>query len=197
MKNGVSSLEISTPSGAQSGNTLIAILALNLNSAQGVSAPAGWTTLPGYPVVRDVTSLWIFQKPASATTTLERFDFPSTNARGVMLAYRGVRSIREAHQLETGYSAATITAPSLTAAANSLIVRIVTLSPVNHVRVAVPRDPLSVRYDSGLTLTMSMLVGDEPRSQAGASGASRFVSQDNDQNGYAEPYTTVTLALEP
>ena len=182
----------------QSGDTLIAVLVVNASISSPVAAPSGWKTLAGYPLDEPgtlVKSTWVFQKTADASTS-NPFSFASTNARGVLLAYRGVRSLREAHRVNSTYTKS-ITTPSLETVKNALVLSIVSLSPVNHERGVFSLQPLTARFDIGPSRDLTIYAADRAQSQTGPSGELRFESRDSSGAAYAGTYTAITLALEP
>jgi hypothetical protein len=196
----ITSLNLTMPSAVQSGDTLIAVVALSAGVTNMVSAPTGWKTLQGYPLTETfalIKSVWVFQKTADANTTSGNlFSFSSTNARGVLLAYRGVRSVREAHRV-SATNVRSLTAPSLETVKGALVLSIVSLSPINHERSVFSLQPLSARFDSGATRDLTLYAADRSQTQTGPSGELRFEARDESGATYPEPYTAVTLALEP
>ncbi len=153
----------------------------------------------GYPLGESgtiVKSTWVFQKTADANATGNQFTFASTNARGLLLAYRGVRTVREASRVNNNY-VKILTTPSLETVANALVVSIVSLSPVNHERGVFSLQPLNIRFDSKTSRDLTMYAADRSQTQSGPSGELRFESRDDSGAAYSGTYTSVTLALEP
>ena len=193
------SLNLVTPSAVQNGDTLIAVLVVNAQVTSAISAPSGWKTLAGYPLDESgtlVKSTWVFQKTADANTTSNQFSFAETNARGVLLAYRGVRTVREAHRVNNNY-VKTLTTPSLETVKDALVLSIVSLSPVNHERGVFSLQPLSVRFGVGTSRDLTIYAADRLQTQTGPSGELRFESRDSSGAAYTGSYTAITLALEP
>lgn len=195
----VTSLNLVTPSAVQSGDTLIAVLVVNARVTSPISAPTGWKTLAGYPLDEPgtyVKSTWVFQKTADANTTSSRFSFADTHARGVLLAYRGVRTVREASRVDNNF-VLTLTTPSLETVKNALVVSIVSVSPLNHERGVFSLQPITARYDIGTSRDLTIYAADRAQIQTGSSGELRFESRDESGAAYTGTYTAITLALEP
>ena len=195
----ITSIKLVTSSTVQNGDTLIAVLVLNAGVTSPINAPTGWKTLAGYPLDEPGTllkSTWVFQKTADANTTSNQFSFAETNARGVLLAYRGVRTVREAHRVNSNY-VKILTTPSLETVRNAFVVSIVSLSPVNHERGVFSLQPLDARYNIGLSRDLTIYAADRLQTQAGPSGELRFESRDESGAAYTGTYTAITLALEP
>ena len=191
-------MNLNAPGSVQSGDTLIAVIALNGTTANRVNAPAGWQTLPGYPLPGDgniVKSVWIFQKQADSSLN-NAFTFSKTNAGGVLVAYRGARIVRETHRNTANFSA-NLVAPAIDTVKNALVLRIVSLSPVNHARGVVGLAALNLRYDTGAILGFPLYIADALQTQTGSSGEASFKVKDESGATYAEVGTGITLALEP
>lgn len=195
-----------TPGGVTADDILIAFVSVNAFANNTVTPANGWTVLPGFPLSGGgsaVKSVWVFTRvSSSAEPGQHAFSFKSvTNARGVILAYRGVSTntpvLAEAHTVSDTASI-TPTAPSITTNLNgSVILRVGTLASANHERGLLGPDGLVVRYDSGVGLTLSMKIAEEPQNAAGATGTRTFTVIDDLNRQFAEPFTTITIALRP
>lgn len=196
--SGITALNLVTPSAVKTNDTLIAVIVVNASISSPISAPSGWKTLAGYPLDESgtlVKSTWVFQKTAD-TNTNNQFSFASTNARGVLLAYRGVRTLREAHRVNNS-DVKTVTTPSVETVKDALVVSIVSLSPVNHERGVFSLQPLNARFDVGATRDLTIYAADRSQAQTGPSGELRFESRDESGAAYTGTYTAITVALEP
>jgi hypothetical protein len=191
-----SKLELNIPA-TQQDDLLIAVIALNAFSTNRVTAPSGWSALStNYPLQgggNAVKTLWIFTKRSTLESSASFSWAESSNARGVILAYRGVSSWLEARRFNETPSAAAI-APSLDLGGEARVLRIASLAPANHERQAVTPSGLDVRYSSGATLNLSLTIADETRSSP-STGERNFAITDASNNAYAEPYSAVTIAL--
>ncbi len=197
-------LVFSTPTGWQAGDLLVALVSLNAPASMAVTPPSGWQTLSGYPLEGGgdaLKSVWVFTRIASSEANNASFGFPSlTNARGVILAYRGATSVLEAHAV-LGTRGTNLVAPALNAPAGAKLLRLISIGPVNHDRRVTNPQNLTVRYDSDLTKNLSMLLVEETQAQTGSSGTRSFGVVDD--QGRTEPlvvgspYTAITLALVP
>jgi hypothetical protein len=189
-------LELSAPA-TQSDDLLIAVIALNAQSSNRVTAPEGWTTLSAnYPLQgggNALKTLWIFSKRSSGEPKANFLFNEASSARGVILAYRGVNSLLESRRVVETASANAI-APSLDLPGEARVLRIASLGPANHERQAATPSGLTERYTSGPTLNLSLTICDEIL-PAGAAGERRFATRDKDNNPYDEPYSAVTIAL--
>ncbi len=192
-----SKIDLDVPA-AQKDDLLIAVIALNALKTNRVNAPSGWSVLnQNYPLQgggNAVKTLWIFTKRADSETSANFAWAEASNARGVILAYRGVSSTLEARGVNDNPTNNTIVAPSLDLPSDALVLRIASLGPANHEREAAPQNGLFVRYNSGPTLNLTLAVTDETL-KAGSSGERTFASRDQSGNAYSEPWSAVTIAL--
>jgi hypothetical protein len=191
-------LELNPPA-TQKDDLLIAIIALNAVNTNRVNTPAGWSILSAnYPLQgggNAVKALWIFTKRAADETSASFTWAEASNARGVILAYRNVSSWLEARRVNDSPTNNTIVAPNLDLSSDALVLRVASLGPANHEREAVPQSGLSVRYNSGPTLNLTLTVADEAL-KAGSSGERTFTSRDEGGNAYNEPWSAITIALK-
>jgi hypothetical protein len=187
-------------------DVLIAFVSVNAFADNTVTPGNGWSTLPGFPLGGGgsaVKSVWMFTRVVVSNEPAQHiFSFKSTtNARGVILAYRGVSTtnpiLAEAHTVSDTASATPV-APGVNTSLNaSVILRVATLAPANHERGLLGPDGLDVRYDSGTGLNLSMKITEERQSAAGPTGMRTFTVVDDQQRQFAEAFTTITLALRP
>jgi hypothetical protein len=191
-----SKLELNVPS-TQQDDLLIAVIAINAFSSNIVTPPNGWTTLgTNYPLQGGgsaVKTLWIFTKRASPESIASFSWVESSNARGVILAYRGVNSWLEARRVIETPSPNAVT-PSLDLPSDARVLRIASLAPANHERQARAPSGLEVRYNSGPTLNLSLAIADEAL-PSGRTDERSFAIVDKENNSYNEPYSAMTIAL--
>ncbi len=198
--NAISSLNLATPVGVQEQDVLIAILCINATASNTVTPPSGWLLEAGYPLVENaaaIKSVWIFSKYVNNNQSNQnQFQLnQASNARAIILAYRGVQRIREAHTIQN--AASPVVAPAVDTIKDAMVLRILTLSPVNHLRRVEDTSNLSIRYDSGATTNLTLLLADQIQSNTGSSGTRGFIVKDDFNRVFIESFTAVTLALEP
>ena len=189
-----------------SDDVLIAFVSVNAFADNTLTPGSGWSTLPGFPLGGGgsaVKNVWVFTRAAVGNEPAQHvFSFKSaTNARGVILAYRGASTtnpiLAEAHTISNTASITPIAPGVNTSLNDSVILRVATLAPANHERGLLGPDGLDVRYDSGTGLSLSMKITEERQNAAGATGTRTFTVIDNLQQQFAEAFTTITLALRP
>jgi hypothetical protein len=175
----------------------LAVVVLNATQTNAVSAP-GFGIIAGYPVTDTqnvVKSVWVFTKTAGSEPSNQTFTFNSTNARGLLLTYRNVNRIREAHVSQLSVVSQAF-APAITTTNGARVLRIVSTAPANHsVGIAAP-GVLETRFNTGQTLDLSLYAGDQASTSASAL-AIQFEFRDFAGASYSSSYTAITLSLEP
>jgi len=215
------SIDPGVPTSAQAGDLLLAFVAVADKSPTAISTPAGWSRLPGYPVLVDSGmlpaadpfyqqadfSVAAYQRTATAAEPAS-YAFAlssSARARAITLAYRGVSGDAihaEAHTTGNGVNQSV---PDLTTTRNWCT--LVDLSVVAPTAAVYPSTAFTrVRYALGteryvggaITGGLSFGLGDDEQELAGPPFVSTYYkTRDETMTDLSVPYVGLRIALAP
>jgi len=167
-------LSIPVPSGVAAADLLIAVVT---TGAITVTTPTGWTQLFFYQTAAPYT--YIFYKYASASETTLVIATASTQAKAVMLAYRGGGAFQVVPTVATGTGTTATPNAVTTTYANDYIISLYTTS--NAAATWTANGSTTSRVNSAATASFNgILVADEAQDSIGSStprGATLSVSR--------------------
>jgi hypothetical protein len=197
----VTSLAVTKPTGAISGNLLIACVSLDGNALSSLSAPAGWTLIhkgpQGVSPIEQTFGVWYkiatATEPANYTFTWS----PAEQAYAWIMRFSGHDATTPIHA-SAAQSGKAITAPSpavMTSIPNTMIVRLgasdgITL-PVQATSLLLHTYITNDRSSNTSSMACTGTAAYVMQPEAGSSGASSLIRTS------IAGYTSVTIAIAP